>query len=215
MLYGGEFIYNNVISGAYSAFPGGLIDLREQTRYPNGGSQMFSAAAYVNYRQTFFDKLDIMAGSRYTYTTLKSQFIPDSITILPFEEIGLRGGALTGSVSASYEFLEDFYIDAVAATAFRAPNVDDFGKIRTKNGYVTVPNEGLGPEKSINFETSLTKRIKDGFGDRFLISGTYYYTYLIDVIVQDYFTLEDPVTNEPTNLMYIEGSYDTIQAKRD
>jgi hemoglobin/transferrin/lactoferrin receptor protein len=215
ILYGGEFIYNNVISDAYSAFPGGLVDLREQTRYPNDGSQMFSAAAYANYRQTFFDKLDIMAGSRYTYTTLKSQFDPDSIVILPFEEINLAKGsraALTGSISASYELLDDFYIDAVAATAFRAPNVDDFGKIRSKNGYVTVPNENLAPEKSINFEASLTKRIKDGFGDRFLISGTYYYTYLVDVIVQDYFTLVDPVTLRDTNLLYIEGSYDTIQA---
>jgi hemoglobin/transferrin/lactoferrin receptor protein len=211
-LYGGEFIYNHVNSDAYSLFVNGSIDPREATLYPNGGSDMFNAAAYVNYRQTFLDKLDIMAGSRYTYTTLNSQFIPDSIIILPFDEIGLSGGALTGSVSASYELLNGFYVDAVAATAFRAPNVDDFGKVRSKNGYVIVPNNKLGPEKSINFEASLTKRIKDGFGDRFLISGTYFYTYLIDVIVQDYHTLKDPVTGRDTNLLYVNGSFDTIQA---
>lgn len=208
LLYGTELVYNNVLSNAYGIFQDGIIDPRQITRYPNGGSRMFTAAVYANYRQRFGDKLNFMAGSRYTYALLNSTFLPDSLIILPFTEIGLNKGALTGSLSISYEFLKDFHFDAVVATAFRSPNVDDFGKVRSKGGYVTVPNENLGPEKSLNMEASLTKEI----GSSFLISGTYFYTYLFNAIVRDDFTLIDPISEQPTSVLYIDGGYDSIQA---
>jgi hemoglobin/transferrin/lactoferrin receptor protein len=204
LLYGAEFIYNKVNSNAFNRnVESGIIDTRALTRYPNGGSFMASGAFYLNYRQNITDKLSIMAGTRYTYTFLNSQFRTDSLLLpLPFDEITINNGALTGSVSASYKFADGWYLDAVAATAFRSPNVDDYGKIRSKGGYVTFPNDSLTSEKSLNAEVSLTKQI----GNTFLISGTYFYTYLFDAIVRDYFSFEGE------NLFFIDGSFDTIQA---
>lgn len=207
LLYGAEVLYNRVISDAYNInISTGITDPRALTRYPNGGSDMISGAIYLNYRQRVNDKLSVMAGTRYTYTYLNSLFRTDSLLLdepLPFDQITITNGALTGSLSASYNFATGWYLDVVAATAFRSPNVDDYGKIRSKNGYVTFPNDSLGSEKSINFEASLTKEISDVF----LISGTYFYTYLFDAIVRDYFTING---NQTT--FFIDGNFDTIVA---
>lgn len=207
LLYGTEVVYNKVKSTAYRQLPNNIIDPRLPTRYPNGGSFMFTSALYANYRQNFGEKVSFMAGSRYTHAILESKFIPDSLINIPFTEIKANNGALTGSVSVSYEFLKDFTLDVVTSTAFRSPNVDDFGTVRSKNGYTTVPNDSLGPEQSLNFEVSLTKKITDSGGrTKLLVSGTAYRTNLYDAIVRDYFTLGN------TNLIYVNGSYDTIQA---
>lgn len=206
LIYGGEIIYNRVNSGAFNRnVQTGIIDTRALTRYPNGGSNLFSGAVYLNYRHKLNEKLNVMAGSRYTYTYLKSLFRIDSLLLdepLPFSDITISSGALTGSLSASYEFLPGFSLDVVAATAFRSPNVDDYGKIRSKDGYVTFPNDSLKSENSYNFEATLTKRA----GKSFFVSGTYYYTYLFDAIVRDYFDINGQT------LFFINGGFDTIVA---
>jgi len=204
LLYGAEIIYNKVNSNAFNRnVESGIIDTRALTRYPNGGSDMISGAIYLNYRHSITERFSIMAGTRYTYTFLNSVFRTDSLLLpLPFDQITINNGALTGSISASYNFGKGWYMDAVAATAFRSPNVDDYGKIRSKDGYVTFPNDSLTSEKSLNAEISLTKQITD----KFLISGTYYYTFLFDAIVRDYFSFDGQ------SLFFIDGSFDTIQA---
>ena len=204
LLYGGEVIYNRVNSDAFNKnVQTGIIDVRALTRYPNGGSDLLSGAVYMNYRHKVSEKLSIMAGTRYTHTYLKSLFRTDSLILnLPFDNITINNSALTGSVSGSYEFLPEFYFDAVIATAFRSPNVDDYGKIRSKDGYVTFPNDSLKSESSYNFEVTLTKKIKESF----FVSGTYYYTYLFDAIIQDYFDIDGQ------SLFFINGSFDTIVA---
>lgn len=205
LLYGAELIYNKVFSTAFNEnVQTGVIDTRfALTRYPNGGSDMATGALYLNYRRTFGDKVNFMAGTRYTYAWLSSDFRIDTLVLpLPFDNIQLSSGGLTGSVSTSYNFLEGWYLDAVASSALRSPNVDDYGKVRANGGYVTFPNDSLGSEKSLNFEVSLTKEI-----DRtFLVSATYYYTYLFDAIVRDYFTFDGERT------YFIDGRFDTIQA---
>lgn len=205
LLYGAELIYNKVNSSAFNEnIQTGVIDSRfALTRYPNGGSDMVSGAIYLNYRRTFGDRVNFMAGTRYTYAWLNSDFRVDSLLLpLPFDNIQIASGGLTGSVSTSYNFAEGWYLDAVASSALRSPNVDDYGKVRANGGYVTFPNDSLGAEKSLNFEVSLTKEM-----DRtFLVSGTYYYTYLFDAIVRDYFSFDGQ------NTFFIDGRFDTIQA---
>ncbi|MGB0864701.1 MAG: TonB-dependent receptor [Saprospiraceae bacterium] len=205
LLYGTEIVYNNVGSNAFNEnIQTGVIDSRfALSRYPNGGSKMLSGSLYANYRHAFSDRFTFMAGSRYTYTWLSSQFRTDSLVLaLPFSEITINNGGLTGSLSASYNFAKGWHLDAVAATAFRSPNVDDYGKVRSNGGYVTFPNDSLSSEKSLNFEVSLTKAIDK----KFLISGTYFYTYLFDAIVRDNFSFNGQST------YFIDGGYDTIQA---
>lgn len=205
LLYGTEIVYNNVTSDAFNEnIQTGVIDSRfALSRYPNGGSNMLSGSIYMNYRHSVSDRLTFMAGSRYTYTWLSSQFRTDSLVlILPFSEITISNGGLTGSLSASYNFAEGWHVDAVAATAFRSPNVDDYGKVRSNGGYVTFPNDSLSSEQSLNAEISLTKSIDR----KFLISGTYFYTYLFDAIVRDNFSFNGE------SLYFIDGGFDTIQA---
>lgn len=205
LLYGAELIYNKVLSSALNEdVQTGIIDRRfALTRYPNGGSDMVSGAIYLNYRRTFGERLNFMAGTRYTHAWLNSHFRIDSLLLpLPFDQIQINSGGLTGSISASYNFAEGWYLDAVTSSALRSPNVDDYGKVRANGGYVTFPNDSLTSEKSLNFEISLTKEIDRSF----LVSGTYFYTYLFDAIVRDYFSFDGQ------NTFFIDGRFDTIQA---
>lgn len=203
ILYGTEFTYNRVNS---TAFDFNIVtrerEERSITRYPNGGSDMTTLAAYVNYRQKFLNKLSFMAGLRYSYIDLSSRFYSTDVFQLPFDTLGLKSSQLTYSTSLAWNIKDDLYLDAVVSTAFRSPNVDDFGKVRAKDGFVTVPNDSLSSEQSLNGEVSLSNL----FSDKLRLSGTYYYTYLFDAIVRDNYTLNG------MDSLYIQGEWNRVQA---
>jgi hemoglobin/transferrin/lactoferrin receptor protein len=203
-LYGLEANYNRVNSNAYSEnILTGEIDNNGVTRYPDGGSDMAMMAAYFSYRQRLKDKISLTAGVRYSYVTLQSRFVDTSNIQLPYTEINSNLGALTGSISMVWEVGKDWYINAIASTAFRSPNVDDFGKIRTKDDYIVIPNPDLSSEYALNGELGITKKIEKNRSHT--ISGTAFYTYLYDAIVRDFTTL-----NGSDSLLYY-GDYYTTQ----
>jgi len=73
----------------------------------------------------------------------------------------------------------------LGATAFRSPNLDDFAKIRVKNGNVLVPNPELIPEKAVNGEITIGKTFgKRAETGKYKISATGFYTYLTDAIIR-------------------------------
>ena len=207
VFYGGEFTYNRVNSiASRTDISTGMTDTRLATRYPDGGSNMTGFAIYTNFNSNIKKGLNLMGGVRYSHITLSSRFVDTTFIKAPYQDgrITLNTPAFTGSVGMAWDMGKGFHLHTVASNAFRAPNVDDVGKIRSKNGFVILPTsapEGVVAEKSLNAELSLAKN----FNNKVRVSGTYFYTYLFDAIVQR----RDSVNGEQT--IYYDGSFDTIQ----
>jgi len=145
------------------------------TRYPSQGSVLDSYGAYVNAKWKSEDK---------------------RLSV----EIRLNNSALTYGAGATYQMENKWQFRLLAATAFRSPNVDDFAKIREKNGFVTVPNPNLTPEKAFTVEGTIAKEFgkiemnqetKTKTGQSLKISLTGFRTSLKDALVRKNFTLPD------------------------
>ncbi len=209
LLYGFEFTHNRVISTARREnIISNEVDNILATRYPDGGSHMTGLAAYVNAHAKLKKGPTFMGGLRYSFITLAANFVDTTFVNVPYQDgrINLETPALTGSLGMAWNMGKGFDLHAVTSNAFRAPNVDDVGKIRSKNGFVTIPTpnpEGVTAEKSLNAEISLSKV----FDDKVKISGTYFYTYLFDAIVRQ----RDSIGPGQLTLYY-DGSFDTIQS---
>jgi hemoglobin/transferrin/lactoferrin receptor protein len=179
LFYGAEWVTNQVESTAQrrDIVTGTLSPV--STRCPNG-SKWRSAAAYVSMRYNATDRLTWNASARYTnvYT-----YAPFDTTFFDFEftEATLRNSAINGSLGAAVLLANDFKLYYNLSTGFRAPNVDDIGKVfDSQPGAVVVPNPTLTPEKAYSAELGYTGKVaKDLFID---FAG--YYTLLDDAIVR-------------------------------
>lgn len=149
--YGFEGLYNRVESegktldinsGEYSDFP---------SRYPGGGSDFISIAAYLALQKNIKSHI-LRGGIRYTVSNITSKFDTNEVVnLLNIEEKELNTQAFT--TSAGYVYRKGNYkFYSSISTAFKSPNVDDFGKIFEKKGNLTVPNPNLSPETSLNYE---------------------------------------------------------------
>ncbi|MFC2116198.1 TonB-dependent receptor [Bacteroidota bacterium] len=196
LYYGLEITHNDVNSNAHYEnirIPGGNPQ-PTLTRYPGGGSHTNSFAIYGNYKMMPTDKMVLNTGFRYHYGLLRSKFTDAN---LPWDEIRINKGALTGSVSLVYSPAETWQYDFILATGFRNPNVDDYGKVRAKGDYVSVPNEDLKPEYTYNAEIGIRKNLP-GIAS---FSGSVFFTYLTNAIVRT-----DHTVNGSDSLQY-DGDY--------
>lgn len=185
--YGFELLHNTVNSSAISEniFTG--EQAVESTRYPDDGSSLGTAAAYVSYKNNFSEKATYSFGTRYSYSSLKVNFSDTTFITLPFEKATLNNGALTGNVGLAYHPNKKWKINMAIATAFRSPNVDDVGKVFSSSGqFVIVPNDNLKPEYTYNGELGITRSF---FNDKLKLNAVGYYTFLNNAIVRDFFQL--------------------------
>lgn len=179
--YGFEAGYNDVNSNGY------YVDIRNNSRsealsrYPDKGNYITAISGYSGYKFDVSDKLRISAGARYSHTFLHSRFSVD-YDMIPFSKVNMSVGALTGSGSIIYNIQKDMRISLVLATGYRAPNVDDYGKVRAKDSEVTLPNNKLKPEYAHNAEAGIIKTF-NGF---LTLGGNVYYTLLTNAIVNSY-----------------------------
>jgi hemoglobin/transferrin/lactoferrin receptor protein len=89
------------------------------------------------------------------------------------------------------------------STGFRAPNIDDVGKIfDSEPGSVVVPNPDLEPEYAYNVEVGIQKN----FDDKLMLKGATFYTYLVDALVRRDFQF-----NGSSEMQY-NGELHNIQA---
>ena len=202
LTYGLEFTHNNVLSTAYyqNIFSG--AHSIAQTRYPDGGSIMQSASAYVDYKWIIRDRFIITGGFRYSFYHLYSEFLNlPGLVQLPFNEIKINNGAPVGIISFEFYPATEWKIRSVLSSGFRSPNVDDYGKIRAKSEKVTVPNENLKPEYVYNAELGIDYLHDETFG--FELSA--YYNLLSDAIVRTNYQL-----NGQDSLFYDGDMYQII-----
>lgn len=200
LLYGLELVYNQVNSQGTDENITTQSQSIAAARYPD--SNWGSYAAYLTYQQQLSPKVFWQIGARYNAFGLNSRF-DTTLFPLPFENATLRKSALTGSVGLTYQPNQKYILKANLATGFRAPNIDDIGKIFDSTpGSVIVPNPTLQAEYAYNAEIGIAKR----FGKSLKIDISAYYTYLDQALVRRDYTL-----NGEDSLVY-SGELSQIQA---
>ena len=200
LFYGVEYVLNDVNS------KGELTDISTEisemgpARYPK--SKWQSLAVYVTDEFKVTDDFTLSAGARYNYVLLDAEF-DTTFYPFPFTEANLKNGALTGSIGGVYRPDDSWVISANLGSAFRAPNVDDVGKVfDSEPGSVVVPNPDLKPEYAYNADLGIAKV----FGDVVKLDVTGYYTSLKDALVRRDFKL-----NGQDSIIY-QGELSQVQA---
>ncbi|WP_340199567.1 TonB-dependent receptor plug domain-containing protein [Ascidiimonas sp. W6] len=182
--YGLEYIFNAVDSEGSTLD----IDTREKndaaSRYPDGSTWQ-SIASYINMEYKPNTKVSFLAGLRYNHILLDANF-NNRFFDFPFSNTSLSSGAVTGSLGLSWLPVESWQITLNGTTAFRAPNIDDIGKIfDSEPGSVVVPNPDLNPEYAYNAEFGIRKNVND----KVSLSFSTFFTFLDNALVRRDFLL--------------------------
>ena len=201
LFYGAEFIHNTVGSFAQEEniktgeFKG------TSTRYPDG-STWNSAALYTNFLNRLSERFTLQAGLRYSHILMDAQF-DTTFFKLPFTTGSVNTGALTGSAGMAFRPDENWQYNLNLSTGFRAPNVDDMGKVfDSEPGAVIVPNPDLKSEYAYNIEAGIIKV----FPGRMKVDVTAFYTLLNNALVRRDFML-----NGQDSLLY-DGAMSRVLA---
>ncbi|HRR07067.1 MAG TPA: TonB-dependent receptor [Rhodothermales bacterium] len=209
--YGVEYVLNQVSS------TGTAVDIRSGTpilvpdRYPQ--SDWKSYALYANFQFVVSEHLITQAGIRVNSFDISSDFTRH-LSFFPFDFTRslLHNAATTGSLGMVFSPNPTLKINAIGSTGFRAPNVDDIGKIFDfASGEVVVPNTNLQAEYAYNAELSLSKQF--GKGVKWEING--FYTYLDNAMVRRPFTVNGQETilynGQPSKVYAIQNAaYGTV-----
>ncbi len=156
--YGAEYVLNDINSVAQVKNIETGIVTPAGTRYPDGKNIFNSYSVYGGYKNTASENLTINTGLRYNYVTLNSTIEDNSWYSFPFTEISIANGALTGSAGIVRKLPANSELTVNASTGFRAPNLDDAGKVfDSAPGVVVVPNPGLKPEYAWNIDIGVMK----------------------------------------------------------
>jgi hemoglobin/transferrin/lactoferrin receptor protein len=148
-------------------------------------SEWTSSAAYLTYLYRPTDKFTLQSGVRYNLFSLDSDF-DTTFYPFPFTNMEINDGAITGSLGAIFKPDQKWTVSTNLSTGFRAPNVDDAGKVfDSEPGYVIVPNPDLKAEYAYNAEIDVAKV----FGEFLRLDVAGYYTYLDDAMVRRDYTL--------------------------
>jgi hemoglobin/transferrin/lactoferrin receptor protein len=154
--YGLELSHQDVASRATDVNIVTDESVRGITRYPDGGSTYGTYAAYGQMRWQLSEAITVSGGLRATIISLRSSISDSSLFQLPVRTISTNPSAVTGSIGAVWRVHEMVSISANVATGFRAPNIDDAGKVfDSQPGNVVVPNPGLGPVQVATYEAGL------------------------------------------------------------
>lgn len=205
LYYGGEYVFNevgsegsryNIETGAVSGAP---------SRYPDGASWQ-TAAGYLNLEYKARPNLSLLTGARYSHVWIQADF-DRTYYDFPFSDVSLNNGALTGSLGLSWFPWANLQLTLNGATGFRAPNIDDIGKVfESEPGSVVVPNPFLEPEYAYSAEFGLMKN----FGDKVVFRGAAFYTHLVDALVRRDFEFngqrEILYNGEPSNVQAIQNA---------
>jgi hemoglobin/transferrin/lactoferrin receptor protein len=191
--YGLEAVINTVASTGKSINISSQQISPASSRYPN--STWTSWAVYANYVAPLSPKWKMQSALRYNINSIDADFSNNQkfypLPVLQFKD---NYHSLTGNLGFVYQMDPSFSISPQVATGFRAPNVDDMGKIfDSQPGSLLVPNPQLQPEYAYNAELNLNKEL---FG-AIKLDVTGYYTWLEQAMVRR------PTTfNGQTELLY-------------
>ena len=186
LFYGVEGIFNQVASQAQQ------LNIEDEqlgaaaSRYP--ASDWFSYALYGTYQQRLNSQWLLQGGLRYTQFGLRSDFSNNADFFpLPTLEASLNQGAFNANLGAVFQASEQTLINLNFSNGFRAPNVDDIGKVfDSEPGAVVVPNPDLDAETAYNAELGITQMVES----KLRLNTSLYYTYLQNAMVRRNFQLD-------------------------
>ncbi|MCK7589697.1 TonB-dependent receptor [Subsaxibacter sp. CAU 1640] len=203
LFYGLEYIYNKITSTGDEENISTNTSVPTVSRYPDG-SDWQSIAAYSSLKYRPNPKFVLQTGVRYNHVLVNADFSENNQYLnLPFETTKIDAGALTGTAGISWTPSELIEWKFNLSSAFRAPNIDDVGKVfDSEPGSVVVPNNNLRPEYAYGGELGL----KLNFDNVFIVDMATYYTYLDNALVRRDFSL-----NGESEILY-DGELSNVQA---
>lgn len=193
LYYGAEYVRNNIISTAdvRDIFTGETEPAG--SRYPNGSNIYNSFSLYLGYKFSLSSKFTVSTGARYNFVSLDSEIADNSFYNLPFTSIETANSALTGAVGAVYRPDSQTELTANLSTGFRAPNLDDLGKVfESAPGILVVPNPDLKPEYLYNIDLGASREI----GKMLLADASFFFSWLDNAMVRRDFLFDGLPTVE-------------------
>ena len=203
IFYGLEYLHNSVGSEGYDENIETNSKAPTVTRYPDGSTWQ-SMAVYASLKHKPNSKFVFQSGLRFNQVIAKADFTANNTYLnLPFDDAEVNTGALTGTAGITWSPSDVIQWKLNASTAFRAPNIDDIGKVfDSEPGSVVVPNKDLKAEYAYNGELGL----KLNFNNKFILDLATYYTFLDNALIR-----RDYELNGETEIVY-DGELSNIQA---
>lgn len=201
LFYGAEAVYNSIGSVANRVHIETQVEEPTNTRYPDGSTwQVYGA--YANLKYKIVPKIVMNAGLRYSHYFIKADFDTTQFPF-PFVHAENNSGAFNGSLGFVFSPLQTWQIYVNGSTGFRAPNMDDLGKVfESEPGSVVVPNDDLKPEYAYNAEIGTAKT----FGNFLKADAAVYFTYLDNALARRNFQY-----NGQDSILY-DGDLSQVQA---
>jgi hemoglobin/transferrin/lactoferrin receptor protein len=210
--YGLEGIVNLVDSKAYNKnINTGEFTYDAATRYPDGGDNMKSIAAYASNNWEINPNLIFSQGLRLNYVSLYAKYTQEMMDLInfPFDATMTQDNTdVNGSLGLVFMPGNGWRITTNLSTGFRAPNIDDLSKLNDSNStdqLIIVPNPDLKPENAYNTELTLGKT----FGDFLQLEVTGYYTLLSNAFVTQ------PYLYNGQDSIVFEGTFCAVQAMQN
>ncbi|GAB4154550.1 MAG: TonB-dependent receptor [Winogradskyella sp.] len=203
LFYGLEYLYNVVGSKGYEENIDTNSKSQNVTRYPDGATWQ-SLAAYTSLKYKPNSKFVFQSGLRFNQIIARADFTANNTFLnLPFDKADINTGALTGTAGITWSPSHTIQWKLNASTAFRAPNIDDLGKVfDSEPGAVVVPNNDLRPEYAYGGELGL----KLNFDNKVVLDIATYYTFLDNALIRRGFEI-----NGESEIIY-DGELSTVQA---
>lgn len=182
--YGTEVIHNDVNSNGYAQNITSNNSFSIAPRYPN--SSWNSYGTYLKHSYFSTKKIITHLGIRYNWSESSSDFAEQlKFYPVPFNSLKIKNQSIVGSVGLRKNFSYKTNLSFNLSNAFRAPNIDDIGKIFDfQDEQIVVPNSQLKAEQvytaDLNFGTQF---------EQFKITASIYYSYLNNAMVRRKFQL--------------------------
>lgn len=202
---GAEAQSNSVVSTAFRLNVDNNTTTTQSTRYPSGDNTMSNVALYATHTWKINDFLALNEGLRLAKVNLKSTFTDKTFYNFPFDEAKQDVLGWSGNFGVVYSPNSNFKAASMASSGFRVPNIDDLAKVfDSAVGKVLVPNNDIKPEKTYNFDLSISK-IWRGL----TVEGALFYTAFRDAIVADKFRF-----NGQDSILY-DGAKSAVYANQN
>lgn len=226
--YGAELTHNDVQSTAFRLNISSGARSFLNSRYPDGGSTMRTAAVYAADTWEINEFFTLNAGIRASNVALQANIDSTDLSVnavqgtdttavffLNNSQITQNNTALNGQLGLIFHPGKKWRFSVLYSSGFRAPNVDDVGKLfDPPSGGILLPNGNLKPEFTHNVDLGVQKSITDLLE----VQATGFYTLIRNAITMDNATLsapnglpyddvlKQPVTNVNKDRAYIYGA---------
>lgn len=179
LFYGAEGIYNKVNSTANrnQIITGDITPV--STRYPDNATWQ-SYAAYLSLKLQLDPRWILHFSNRFSYVESNAAF-DTTFFQFPFLSASLQHRALNGSIGVVFAPTPSWKIYGNLSSGFRAPNIDDVGKVfDSQPGAVVVPNPQLQPEQAYQVEVGASANLSKTID----LHTAFYYTTIDNAIAR-------------------------------